>query len=190
MWSAQTFYCFAVLKRSSQFKTDRYTTSFKSSYPLNIITLISHKNNYSYSPVLHTFSNQPHFNRFHSSRIAFTSGLLSVFCPSPAIRNPDSVPDNIYHIFQLLSLSAGSGLPPAVLFRPAFRLSHHFLTSLPSLTFSVYVLYCTLPSMPEDNLRLILSSFFDFSYCTTLSSIRNIVCPALFFHICSIMNEV
>lgn len=53
MWSAQTFYCFAVLKRSSQFKTDRYTTSFKSSYPLNIITLISHKNNYSYSPVLH-----------------------------------------------------------------------------------------------------------------------------------------
>lgn len=46
MW-AQTFYYFAVLKRSSQFKTDQYTTIFKLSYPLNIRTLISPKNNYS-----------------------------------------------------------------------------------------------------------------------------------------------
>ena len=118
-------YHFTSLKYTFKFKTDWYTTSFKFSYPLKkrlypIKTIIRISRCYI------AFSNQPHFNRFHSSWIAFTSGL-----PSPTSHNPGSVHDNIYHIFQLLFLSAGSGSPPAVLFRPAFRLSLHLLTRFP-----------------------------------------------------------
>lgn len=78
-------YHFTSLKYTFKFKTDRYTTSFKFSYPLKkrlypIKTIIRISRCYI------AFSNQPHFNRFHSSWIAFTSGLLSVFCPAkPAI---------------------------------------------------------------------------------------------------------
>ena len=144
-------YHFTSLKYTFKFKTDWYTTSFKFSYPLKkrlypIKTIIRISRCYI------AFSNQPHFNRFHSSWIAFTSGLLSILCPAqPAIILA------VYTIIYIIFFSCFSCQPDLDRLQPScsVRLSVYlsiFWPGFPSIIFSI--------SRIKDMLGL-LSLYFD-----------------------------